>query len=159
MHRTTSEFLSFFRSVVKWMSFSCSQFPLFDTGRRPPVQNLEAASQPTPEPKDIDALCKLLLSDFKMKDEQDYIIDEIVAAFDKQNFTNKGFLSKVSDQQQKYLVRNIVVPTGHLIQHAWTKIPIVPAPISQALFRPPKVFIPSFCFRKVWKRKKSCLVQ
>ena len=56
------------------------------------------------EPQNVDALCKLLLSDFKVKDDQDYIIDEIVAAFDRQNFTNKGFLAKVSDQQHKYLV-------------------------------------------------------
>ena len=55
-------------------------------------------------PEDMDALCKLLLSDFKVKDDQDYIIDEIVAAFDRQNFTNKGFLAKMSDQQHKYLV-------------------------------------------------------
>ena len=55
-------------------------------------------------PQNMDALCKLLLSDFKVKDDQDYIIDEIVAAFDRQNFTNKGFLAKVSDQQHKYLV-------------------------------------------------------
>ena len=60
------------------------------------------------DPQNMDALCKLLLSDFKVKDDQDYIIDEIVAAFDRQNFTNKGFLAKVSDQQHKYLVR--IVP-------------------------------------------------
>ncbi len=52
----------------------------------------------------MDVLCKLLLADFKVKDEEDYIIDEVVSAFDKQNFTNKGFLSKVTETQQKFLV-------------------------------------------------------
>ncbi len=52
----------------------------------------------------MDVLCKLLLADFKVKDEEDYIIDEVVSAFDKQNFTNKGFLSKVTETQQRFLV-------------------------------------------------------
>ena len=51
-------------------------------------------------PEDMDALCKLLVSDFKVKDDQDYIIDEIVAAFDRQNFTNKGFLENVRSATQ-----------------------------------------------------------
>ena len=79
------------------MSFHHCREPMLNT-------TSSSTSKQTSGPEDMDALCKLLLSDFKVKDDQDYIIDEIVAAFDRQNFTNKGFLAKVSDQQQKYLV-------------------------------------------------------